>query len=131
MAFPDVGQLVITYLSTALTPTKVGSRVPSQRPTKFVQVRRVGGTVQLPVRDRARLDVWAWDATDPGAMVLALQARTAIWALAGKTVGGVAVYEVAEFLGPRHSDDPETGTPRVWATYELAVRADDAIHLAT
>jgi hypothetical protein len=33
-------------------------------------------------------------------------------------------YGVGEFLGPRMLDDPETGLPRSWATYELVVRAE-------
>jgi len=37
------------------------------------------------------------------------------------------VYRVQEMLGPTSTDDPLTGTPRVWATYTIDVRADDAI----
>lgn len=128
MAFPDVAGLVIGYLDP-LFAAPVASRVRKPRPDQFIQVRRVGGRTAT-VRDIARLDIFCWDETDSAAMALALDVRTRIWALAGTALLGPAVYRVSEFLAPRHSDDPETGTPRVWATYELAVRADDAIHRA-
>jgi hypothetical protein len=139
MAFPDAVDLVIGYLDPIVAPVKVANRVPNPRPDRFVQVRRVGGPAQVPVRDRPRLDVFAWAPTDPQAMALALQVRTALWALAGTNLLGVAVYRVSEFMGPRQDDDtlPATtttttggGTPRVWATYELDLRADDVIHAA-
>lgn len=130
MAFPDVAALVVTYLAPIVGAVPVSSRVPHPRPPRFVQVRRVGGTPLTPVRDRPRLDVFAWAPIDPEAMSLALTVRSAIWALSGRTTLGVTVYSVAEFMGPRQDDDPRTGTPRVWATYELTVRADDAIQPA-
>jgi hypothetical protein len=108
----------------------VASRVPEDRPVEFVQVRRVGGVPAVPVRDRARLDVFCWSGTDPSAMELGLTVRELIWALAGTDQLGPMVYRVEETLGPRQDDDPMTGTPRVWATYSLHIRADEAIHLA-
>jgi hypothetical protein len=129
MAFPDVAGLVIAYLD-GLTADPVVSRVPDPRPTRFVQVRRIGGLAQEPVRDRARLDVHAWAGSDPAAMALALDVRAHVWALSGTDLLGPMVYEVSEFLAPRHTDDDLTGQSRVWATYELAVRADDVIQPA-
>lgn len=129
MAFPDAGGLVIDHLD-GLLADPVMSRVPDPRPERFVQVRRVGGLALEPVRDRARLDIHCWAATDPDAMALALEVRSHIWALSGTSLLGPMVYEVSEFLAPRHQDDDLTGDPRVWATYELAVRADDVIQPA-
>lgn len=130
MAFPDVTGAVITYLTPIVAPVRVVSRVPDPRPARLVQVRRVGGTGTAPVRDAARLDVWAWGPDDRTAMTLALQVREAVWALSGTTLLGVTCYEVSEFLGPRLDDDPLTNSPRVWATYSLLVRADSAINPA-
>lgn len=129
MAFPDVAGLVIIYLSGLLTDPVV-SRVPDPRPVRFVRVRRVGGLPAEPVRDRARLDVFCWGATDPDAMGLALGVRSHMWALSGTDLLGPMVYEVGEFLSPRHQDDDLTGSPRVWMTTELTVRADDVIQPA-
>jgi hypothetical protein len=129
MAFADPVALVVTHLEPLLAPVAVVSRVPNPRPPTFAQVRRVGGT-PLTVRDQARLDVFTWAPTEPEAMALALDIRSKLWALAGKTVGGVPVYRVDEFMGVRQEDDAKTGTPKTWATYSLTIRADDAIHLA-
>jgi hypothetical protein len=130
MAFPDVVALAVDYLAPVVAPVPVSTRVPNPRPTHFVQVRRVGGTALLPVRDQVRLDVFCWASTEPGAMGLALEVREALWALSGNDELGLVVYAVGEFMGPRQDDDPVTGVPRVWATYSLSVRAEDAIRPA-
>jgi len=129
MAFPDAVALVVAYLDP-LTAATVASRVPNPRPTQLVQVRRVGGLPLPPVRDVARLDVICWEITDAKAWTLAATIREAVWALAGTTLLGPVTYSVSEFMGPRQSDDSDTGTPRVWMTFELALRADDVIHRA-
>lgn len=127
MSYPDVVALLRDYLLPIVTPRQVAARVPDPRPAEWVQIRRVGGGQLRPVRDRARVDVFAWAATEPAATSLADTLRVAIHALAGTTLLGPTVYRVDEFLGPRMDDDPLTGRPRVWATYTLDVRADDAI----
>lgn len=131
MAWPDVVALAIGYLGPIAAPARVVSRVPQDAAPRepLVQVRRVGG-LPLLVRDTARLDVVAWAPSDAQAMELALQVRSAMWALAGTTLLGPVCYQVEEFMGPRQADDPASGTPRVWTTYELTVRADEAIQPA-
>lgn len=134
MAWPDATRLLVDYLTPLLTPVRVAARVPQESAPRppLVQLRRVGGAALEPVRDRARLDMWCWHTTDPDAMALALTVRGHIWRLSGTTLlGGVPCYRVAEFLGPQHADDPQSLTPRVWATYELDLRADDAIQPST
>lgn len=125
--YPDVVALLRTYLLSIVTPVAVVSRIPDPRPTRLVQVRRVGGTDLRPVRDAPRVDVFCWHTTDALAYQLADTVRAAIHALAGTTTLGPVVYRVEEFLGPRQDDDPLAGTPRVWATYSLHVRADVAV----
>lgn len=129
MTWPDAVGLLVDYLDAVIS-APVASRVPSPRPVEFVQVRRIGGTPAVPVRDQPRFDVFCWAATEPDAMDLALEVRSAIWVLAGNDDLGVVAYRVEEFLGPRQDDDPQTGTPRVWATYSLTLRADAAIQPA-
>lgn len=129
MAFPDPLGDLVDYLTLLVAPIQVTTRVPpdsAPRPP-LVQVRRVGGTAAVPVRDTPRFDVFTWHNTDPEAMALALTVRAHIWALAGTDEFGYPCYLVEEFLGPRQADDPATGIPRVWATYALTVRADDAV----
>ncbi|MFE2909965.1 hypothetical protein ACFXGC_36715, partial [Streptomyces olivaceus] len=121
---------VIAYLTPILDPVRVLSRIPQDSAPRppLLQVRRVGGTAEPPVREILRLDVFAWHTSDPQAMELALAARDALWQLPGQQLGGLRAYWVAEFMGPRQADDPASLTPRVWATYELTIRADQAIH---
>lgn len=129
MSFPDVIDLLRDHLLTLSGPDDIATRVPDPRPTRWWQIRRVGGTADT-VRDRARVDVFTWHQTDEDAMADALVVRAGIWALSGTTLlGGVQCYRIEETLGPRQFDDPITGLPRVLATYVLHVRADAAIYL--
>lgn len=127
MAYPDIVALLRTYLSPLVSPVPIASRVPSPRPVRWLQIRRIGGTQLRPVRDQPHVDVLAWDDDEPGAWSLAEAARRHVHALAGTTLLGPVVYRVDEILGPRQIDDEETGLPRVMATYSIDVRADDAI----
>lgn len=127
MAIPDVLDLLRDYLDTQMTEP-VATRPPDELPLAWVQLRRVGGTKAPPARDRARIDVIAWAQTEPAAMALALDARLRINNLRGTTAIGVEVYRVEETLGPRQVDDPDTGTPQVWATYLLTFRAEDLVY---
>lgn len=129
MTFLDVAGGLIDLLADIVHPVPVGSRTPRPVPPRLVTVRRVGGRTAT-VRDIARVDVVCWGLDDVDAMAVASTVREAIWALAGGDLAGVPVYRVSELLSPRHDDDPETGAARVWATYDLDVRADAVIHRA-
>ncbi|GAA2618746.1 hypothetical protein SMC26_40305 [Actinomadura fulvescens] len=122
LVFPDVEALICAHL-TPILGVPVRTRVPDPRPARWVQVRRVGGTLVDHVRDRARLDVFAWGTGDADANDLGAAARAALHAAAGTVIGGVPCYAVEEFLGPRRADDPLTGAPRVWLTVQLSLRA--------
>lgn len=133
MPYPDSLRLVIDYLQPLLDPVPVSSRVPQESAPRgpHVTVRLVGGAALPPVRDRARLDVFAWDVDEHAAMQLGLRVRAALWLLAGTTLlDGVPCYRVSEFMGLRQSDDTPSGTARTWMTVELDVRADPAINPA-
>jgi len=126
MPYPDAVALLRAYL-LPIVAVDIASRIPDPRPATWLQVRRVGGPQLRPVRDQPRIDVFAWAPTDPEAWTLAELARRSIHALQATTLLGPMCYRVDEFLGPRQFDDPLTGSPRVWATYSLTIRADDAI----
>ena len=130
MAFADPVTLFITHIETVTSPTPVHGRVPKQRPDEFHQVRRQAGPALPPVRELVRLDVWTWALTDLRATELHSTLRSAVWALSGTNTLGVMVYEIAEFKGPGSADDAESGHARVWATYDLTIRADDVIEPA-
>lgn len=126
--YPDVLALLITYLNATHTEPVV-SRVPTTRPATFTQVRRIGGAQVRPVREAVRVDVFNWAPSEDAGWDLAEQTRREIHALAGGVSlgSGVMCYRVDELLGPRQFDDPDSGTPRWWATYTLTTRANDAI----
>lgn len=130
MAYSDPLPSIVAYLAAGVTPVRVVADVPDPRPPTLLQVYRVGGDALTPVREQVRLDVFAWAPSDVPAMTLALQARTLIWALAGKSTLGFMVYRVQEFLGPTKIRDPIRVSPQVWATYDLDIRANAAIHQA-
>jgi hypothetical protein len=126
--FADIVATVVSYLTGALDPTPVATRVPETRPVEFVQVRRVGGPALPPVRETVRLDVFCWAESEARAYQLGTCVREALWALNGQVLAGLPVYEVGEFMGLTMTADDQTRTPQLWATYELTVRADGAIH---
>jgi hypothetical protein len=127
MDIPDTLGLLRTYLAAQLTPKPVVTRVPVPRPDAWVQLRRVGGTKAPPVRDRPRIDVFAWAANEPAAMALLLQVRALVTALHGTTAIGVEVYRVQETLGPRQIDDDPSGQPGAWMTFSILNRAEDLV----
>ena len=130
MAFADPVALLVAYLAPIVAPVAVASRIPNPRPVEFVQVRHVSGTALRPVREVVRLDVFAWAETEPRAHELGIDIRTAVHLLSGNTSLGTVVYDVDEFKSPSDDDDPDTGTPRSWATYDLTLRADEIIQPA-
>lgn len=128
MAFDDPHLLGLAFLVNLHAPIPATGRVPKVRPDEFVVARRLPAPEVPPVRDTYRLDVRHWAKTEPRAMELCNITRTALRSLAGNDDLGVTVYQVNVFKGASTVNDPETGTPIGWVTYDLVVRADDVIH---
>jgi hypothetical protein len=116
VALPDAEMVVLDYLrprmaSTSWPTAKLGTVVPATRP--FVQVRRVGGSSELPGVDAPRLDLVVYHDTDHNRMALALACWTLLKAAASdRTNSGVITY-TATTLGPRQMPDPTDSTKRV------------------
>lgn len=127
MPFPDVTALLVTHLTPIIAPTPLFVDVPDPRPDEFAQVRRIGGLANPPVRDNPHVDAITWAPTAQQAMSTLLTIRGELWALPGTATLGLAVYRLSEILGPKQLTDPETGSPMAIATFELQVRADNAI----
>lgn len=129
MAFEDVVADVIAYLGPLMSPLTVVSEVPRDRPDEFIQVRRIGGTAVMPVREIVRLDVWAWaeEGEEQRAMQLIATVRAHIWALRHSTTLGYQCYDIGETMGPTQASDLDTGLPRGWYRPELTVRANDVV----
>lgn len=99
----------------------VGTRVPAGAlPSKFVFVRRVGGTLTNVVQDRARIDIMVQHTDDPARMRLANLCRA--WLFASRGTNGV--QQVTEFMGPARLPDPADDTRQIiMLTVEMTVRA--------
>lgn len=127
MAYPDAVGLVIAYLAPLHVGKTVASRVPSNRPAEWIQVRQVGGAGMPPVRDVVRLDVFYWAADEPTAKAGGLLVRGEIQALARTSTLGVPCYRVEETL-QRQWDDPLVENNYAWwASYALTLRADSVL----
>ncbi|WP_327304737.1 hypothetical protein OG730_15135 [Streptomyces sp. NBC_01298] len=125
IVMPDAVAVATGYLRTALAAAgesvPVVSRIPSPRPTRFVQVQRVGGTRATPVSDRARLDFHVWAATEATAHDLCALVRGLVGAMPGIR-GGVTVYSVTEVGGPQWLPDEKTSSARYAYAADIHVR---------
>lgn len=128
VTLPDAELAAIEYLRPRLvavpewSAARVGTLVSASRP--FVQLRRVGGAIELPGYDAPRLDVIAYAADDATRMRLAHTCWGLLRAAAGDRAGSVAVISyAATLLGPRQMPDPADATKRVaMLTVDLLVR---------
>jgi hypothetical protein len=119
VTYADAQAVVLDYLRPLLDPVPVHLRVPDTRPGTFVTVRRVGGTANVLI-DSARLDLFAWGATDPEAHDLCMTLRRLLPAMPGPR-GATVVTTVAEFSGPVLAPDASR-QPRWMITYEIGMR---------
>jgi hypothetical protein len=104
------------------TGVKLGTVVPSTRP--FVQVRRIGGSSELPGYDQPRVDVIVYHDTDHNRMGLAMLCWALLKAAAADRAGDAVVSYVETTLGPRQMPDPANATARVaMFTCDLLVRS--------
>lgn len=126
MAFADVIADVRTYL-VAQTGYAFYSDVPNPRPVEFVQIRRIGGLAEMPVKENVRLEFFTWAATSVRAMEMINEIRLQVWRLGGGIDLGYQVYQVADFMGPTQTHDSQTGTPQGWYRPEITIRANDVV----
>lgn len=123
VTFADVQLVVVGYLRPLLAPVPVGVRVPNPRPAAFVTTRRVGGP-RSTVLETARLDLFAWAATDEAGHDLVQDVRRHLSAAPGIRAVA-AVRDIDEFAGPIPAPD-ESGQPRWMVTYEFTLRGSSA-----
>lgn len=107
---PDVEAFLVGYLGDALG-VPVTTRVPEDRPPRFVRLERLGGTRRDIIRDSALVVFEAWAETFPDAFDLANPARGHVYALPYLDVA-LNVYRVTEAGGLARSTDPRSGSPR-------------------
>lgn len=126
IVFPDVEDLLVTYLASRLPEygrtARVSVAIPAPRPDEFVTVPRRGGVLATKVTDAATIGVECWAVSDAAALTLAQLCRGLIHALPGQVVNGVPFYRVQEFAGPGLLPDGLSGHARYVFTVSVHVR---------
>ncbi len=97
--------------------------IPQERPAKFIQVNRAGGTAGL-VTDAPMVTFFAWGPTWSAAHDLAAAVRRVVHSIT--SLGGSPVYRVLEIGGLSRAPDPVDGSPRYQFTTEIRVRGFEA-----
>lgn len=115
--FDDATEVVIDYLSDALVEraddTPVLPRVPTDRPDRFVVVRRTGGVAHDRVIDEPQITVESWGTSDEDAHDRLQLCRGLLLA---------RPYRVAEVSGPGNLPDPISAHVRYSQTFLVAIR---------
>lgn len=119
MNFPDIETLVGSFLRDRVS-VEVTSRVPKDRPAKFVRVWRTGGAALNRVLDRPMITVQAWAPDDGQSFELANACRELIFN--NYTVMPL-VRGVEEVTGLYFDPDPATGVDRYTFSIQLQARA--------
>lgn len=126
IAFPDVEDLLVTYLTQELADRNdtatVHVQIPTVRPARFVLVPRVGGVRRNLVVDSPTIGFECWDNTAAKAYALCRLVRAFVHALPGRTVDGATFYRVEEFGGPVNLPDSLSAQARYTFTASLSVR---------
>lgn len=137
IVFPDLVATARQILLAADDELVVTAEVPTNRPEKFVQLRRTGGTSRDVVIDGGFLTVDCWAISASAARVLAQQVRGILHAAANTVVGpvptvdvdgaegdpvSVTVYRVAELAGPSDFPDAGSGAARVRQSFQIGLR---------
>lgn len=118
MRFVDVEAMGRTFLLATTSAPKVVTKVPANRPAKFVRLFRTGGAADNRVLERAQLTVQGWATTTGDAFDLTSECREAF--LHQYTL--MPLVRGVEETGGLHVD-PDTGTPRYTFTIALLVRS--------
>lgn len=124
IVFPDAEAVAITYLKAAIPNLAISTKVPTERPDKFVKVTRVGGTKARLNADSAMLVFQCWDKTTVLAHDLCALVRAHVHAMAGSDDTAEWVYRVVEVGGPAYFPDPQTDSPRYQFTVAIDLKGE-------
>ena len=123
---PSALLVAVTVLREGLNehdPQHVGTRVPADRPGRFVTVSRAGGQLANPFTESVILIIQVWD--DDKTLGEARAEATAnlcvgiLRATSGTWVGDARVRRWEQNALPSYLPDPDTGIPRFQFTGEL------------
>lgn len=94
-------------LDVAFGTVPVDTRTPRVRPEKFVKVSRVGGGMDNPVTDIARILVECWAKTDAVAEAMSGTAISALRNAGGTQVDDMFIRYFGNIDGPVQYDEPD------------------------
>lgn len=117
---PDAEKVVCDYLRAGLGGVAVASRVPKERPARFVRAWRTGGPTVNRVLDDAQMTVQAWAETTVDAQALAGQCRDLM--LRAVAAGGIPQARRVQLHSLYYDEDPDSRTPRYTFTGTLRLR---------
>jgi len=121
--FPDIEELLCTWLRTELGDIPVGNKMPNPRPDPFVLIQRHGGVRQTVVTDAAQVGLECWAGRDYEAHDLLQRCRALLlYRLPGQILDGHTVYRVDEMGGPSNLPDPTSSMPRWVMELQVHVR---------
>ena len=124
---PDAEIVALGALRAAMPGVAAGTVAPSSRAAPFMQVRRVGGSMQGRVIDVAAIDVLTHGPDDFSTMQTAQHARAVLLSLRAVRVAGASVLTVSESTGPQRLPDP--GDPEkslVLFTVNMSIRSTES-----
>lgn len=132
ITFPDAEAVVVAYLNGRLAAdgdtARATTRVPRERPARFVRVILTGSTRRNLSQQDAQVTVECWDSgpSEPGKQppVIDLMQKVYGWLCALDVDGAHVPLGSDGWVGGPYSDpDPETGSPRYVMTVILRQRA--------
>lgn len=107
-------------LADALAPVEVRVSVPDPRPKTLVVVTREGGRRLNALQDRAGVGVLVWAPTEADACELADRVADAMASLPF-----AAGYDAVREETMRSDPDPDSGSPRWYASYTITTHMYD------
>lgn len=110
----DIQADLRSRLAVALSPIEVRIRVPDERPSEFVVVRREGGREKNKHLDSPGVGIWCWASTEEKAYELAEKVSQFMRFLPFQG-GYSSVVQEAMYSAP----DPEINTPRWYLSYSF------------
>ncbi|WP_327335849.1 hypothetical protein OG384_04245 [Streptomyces sp. NBC_01324] len=133
LILPDSKQVAIDLLAAAMPGVLVTSRLPEGKALNAalpaVRVLRVGGTADMrgwadpATRDRPRLSIDCYDASEATAMRLAMRVRAEWELLPGRSTGDGIVAGISEETGPQdRPEEPNSDISRVGMILGMSVR---------
>lgn len=104
----------------------VGTKVPKDRPKRFIRTVRTGGFRRDAITDVARVTFECWAPSSTEAERDAQTVRDLLYRSPGTVLSNrearFKIHRVEEVAGPADSPDPDTASPRYTLTSEVHLR---------